>query len=55
VRYGSVFGIRVTKPRVVGVYVKLVARKSGLKLVQRLCIPATGGKPVRCSAKLRGS
>ena len=54
-RYGSVITIRITKPQFVGVFLKERVAKSGLKLLQRLCIPATGGKPVRCSAKLRGS
>jgi hypothetical protein len=54
-RYGSVIKIRITKPQFVGVFLKEKVAKRGLQLLQRLCIPATGGKPVKCSAKLKGS
>ena len=54
-RYGSVITIRITKPAFVGVLLKEKISKSGLQVVQRLCIPATGGAPVKCSAKLKGS
>ena len=55
-RYGSVITIRITKPQFVGVLIReRVVAKRGLRVVQRLCIPATGGAPVKCSAKLRGS
>jgi hypothetical protein len=54
-RYGSVITIRITKPQFVGVYLKEKIVKSGLRVVQRLCIPATGGAPVKCSGKLKGS
>jgi hypothetical protein len=54
-RYGSVITIRITKPAFVGVYLKEKIAKSGLKVVKRLCIPVTGGAPVKCSGKLKGS
>ncbi|MBA3717613.1 MAG: hypothetical protein H0W87_05245 [Actinobacteria bacterium] len=54
-RYGSVITIRITKPQFVGVYLKETIVKSGLRVVRRLCIPATGGAPVKCSDKLKGS
>ena len=54
-RYGSVITIRITKPQFVGVFLREKVAKTGLQLLQRLCIPATGGGPVKCSAKLKGS
>jgi hypothetical protein len=54
-RYGSVITIRITKPQFVGVFLKEKIAKSGLRVVQRRCIPATGGAPVKCSGKLKGS
>jgi hypothetical protein len=54
-RYGSMITIRITKPAFVGVYLQETVSKGGLKVVKRLCIPATGGGPVACSAKLKGS
>ena len=54
-RYGSVITIRITKPQFVGVFLKERVAKRGLEVLQRLCIPATGGGPVKCSAKLKGS
>ncbi len=54
-RYGSVITIRITKPQFVGVFLKERVAKRGLQVMQRLCIPATGGGPVKCSAKLKGS
>jgi hypothetical protein len=54
-RYGSVITIRITKPQFVGVFLKERVAKSGLEVMQRLCIPATGGGPVKCSGKLKGS
>jgi hypothetical protein len=54
-RYGSVITIRVTKPQFVGVFLKEKIVRSGLQMVQRRCIPATGGSPVKCSGKLKGS
>jgi hypothetical protein len=55
-RYGSVITIRITKPTFVGVYLKEKVSKTGLKLLQRRCIPAVGGSaPVKCSGKLKGS
>jgi len=54
-RYGSVITIRITKPQFVGVFLKERVAKRGLQVMQRLCIPATGGAPVKCTAKLKGS
>jgi hypothetical protein len=54
-RYGSVITIRITKPQFVGVFLKEKIAKSGLKVLKRMCIPATGGSPVKCSGKLKGS
>jgi len=54
-RYGSVITIRITKPQFVGVFLREKVARRGLQLLQRLCIPATGGGPVKCSAKLKGS
>jgi hypothetical protein len=54
-RYGSLITIRITKPQFVGVLLKERIAKNGLKVVSRRCIPATGGAPVKCSSKLKGS
>jgi hypothetical protein len=54
-RWGSRITIRITKRGFVGVLERNVVRKRGLVTAGRLCIPATGGAAVRCSAKLRGS
>lgn len=54
-RYGSLITIRITKPQFVGVLLKERIAKTGLKVVSRLCLPATGGGPVKCTAKLKGS
>jgi hypothetical protein len=54
-RYGSVISIQITKPGLVGVLLSEVVSKSGLQVVSRRCIPATGGRPVACSGKLKGS
>jgi hypothetical protein len=54
-RYGSVITIRITKPAYVGVYLREKVSKGGLRVLKRQCIPATGGKPVKCSGKLKGS
>ena len=55
-RYGSVITIRITKPTFVGVYLKEKVSKTGLKLLQRRCIPAVGRSvPVKCSGKLKGT
>jgi hypothetical protein len=53
-RYGSLITIRITKPQFVGVLLRERIGKTGLKVVSRLCIPATGGSPVKCTAKLKG-
>jgi hypothetical protein len=53
--YGSVITIRITKPQFVGVFLRERISRSGLQVISRLCIPATGGKPVRCSGNLKGS
>jgi hypothetical protein len=54
-RYGSVITIRITKPAYVGVFLREKIAKSGLQVIKRQCIPATGGGPVKCSGKLKGS
>jgi hypothetical protein len=54
-RYGSVITIRITKPQFVGVFLKEKVARGGLQVLQRRCIPATGGSPVKCSGKLKGS
>ena len=54
-RYGSLITIRITKPQFVGVLLRERIAKTGLHVVSRRCIPATGGAPVKCSAKLKGS
>jgi hypothetical protein len=54
-RYGSLITIRITKPQFVGVLLRERIAKTGLKVVSRLCIPATGGSPVKCTAKLKGN
>jgi len=53
--FGSVITIRITKPAFVGAYLKEVVSKRGLKVARRACIAPTGGSPVKCSARLRGS
>jgi hypothetical protein len=53
-RFGSVVGVRITKGNFVGVLLKTVAQRGGLATVRRLCLPATGGPPVRCSGDLKG-
>lgn len=52
--YGSLITIRITKEAFVGIYLKEVVTKSGLKVKRRACIPATGGPPVKCSSALSG-
>ena len=52
--YGSVIKIRITKPAFVGELLRMVITRTGVSLRGRSCIPATGGPPMRCSAKLKG-
>jgi len=54
-RFGSTFSARITKSGVVGLVLTAKATKRGLKVVNRKCIPATGGAPVKCTGKLKGS
>jgi len=55
-RYGSVITIRITKPTFVGVFLRVVVKKpQGLLVARRACIAATGGRPVKCTGKLKGS
>jgi hypothetical protein len=54
-RYGSVITIRITRPQFVGVFLKEKIARNGLRVLQRRCIPATGGSPVKCSGKLKAS
>jgi hypothetical protein len=53
-RYGSVIKIRITKPGYVGSLLKLVVAKRGLRVRRGTCIPANGGAPLKCSARLAG-
>jgi hypothetical protein len=53
--YGSIFTARIARPAFVGVLLKAKVTKNGPKVISRLCIPAQGGKPVKCSGKLKGS
>jgi hypothetical protein len=53
---GATIVARATKAGFVGDYLQLRVIKSGLLVVKRLCIPASGnGAPRRCTRSLKGS
>jgi hypothetical protein len=54
-RYGSSFTVQITKAAYVGSYLKGKVTSRGLKVTSHLCMRPTGGGPVACTAKLKGS